>query len=192
MQLKKSWHSHAPDVDKVSLNVKSGSRIHIERGSATLTRILAAISNKLGVIQLLLVLIYLINSAGIGNPPAVKAQLRGLDTWSINLLLSNFLWQNVPGVLERCENKASSRQHSKDWTSISGSSRLGQRCSRDWQTLAQASRNKPLFLMEETLTKSLSFQSCPAAIDDVFNSKLNVIGAVGLGIAVIMVSSQMI
>ncbi|NXJ77867.1 CD9 protein, partial [Trogon melanurus] len=37
------------------------------------------------------------------------------------------------------------------------------------------------------LEMSVSFQSCPAAIDDVFNSKLNVIGAVGLGIAVIMI-----
>lgn len=36
----------------------------------------------------------------------------------------------------------------------------------------------------------VSFQPCPKAIDDVFNSKLNVIGAVGLGIAVIMVSLQ--
>lgn len=37
---------------------------------------------------------------------------------------------------------------------------------------------------------SVSLQSCPKAIDDVFQSKLNVIGAVGLGIAVIMVSSE--
>lgn len=44
--------------------------------------------------------------------------------------------------------------------------------------------------MHETLTKMVSFQPCPKAIDDVFNSKLNVIGAVGLGIAVIMVSLQ--
>uniref|UniRef100_A0A8D0GG84 CD9 molecule n=1 Tax=Sphenodon punctatus TaxID=8508 RepID=A0A8D0GG84_SPHPU len=34
---------------------------------------------------------------------------------------------------------------------------------------------------------SLLLQSCPAAIDDVFNSKLNVIGAVGIGIAVVMI-----
>ncbi|XP_054255467.1 CD9 antigen isoform X4 [Indicator indicator] len=38
---------------------------------------------------------------------------------------------------------------------------------------------------KKTLIEAAS--SCPAAIDDVFNSKLNVIGAVGLGIAVIMI-----
>lgn len=36
----------------------------------------------------------------------------------------------------------------------------------------------------------VSFQPCHNAIDDVFKSKLNVIGAVGLGIAAIMVSLQ--
>ncbi|NXF36966.1 CD9 protein, partial [Nyctibius bracteatus] len=40
---------------------------------------------------------------------------------------------------------------------------------------------------KKTMLESLSVMSCPAAIDDVFNSKLNVIGAVGLGIAVIMI-----
>ncbi|KFU95133.1 CD9 antigen, partial [Chaetura pelagica] len=36
-------------------------------------------------------------------------------------------------------------------------------------------------------TDSLSVVSCPTAINDVFKSKLNAIGAVGLGIAVIMI-----
>ncbi|XP_075567506.1 CD9 antigen isoform X5 [Pelecanus crispus] len=40
---------------------------------------------------------------------------------------------------------------------------------------------------KKTTLESFSVMSCPAAIDDVFNSKLNVIGAVGLGIAVIMI-----
>ncbi|XP_019329992.1 PREDICTED: CD9 antigen [Aptenodytes forsteri] len=40
---------------------------------------------------------------------------------------------------------------------------------------------------KKTMLESLSAVSCPDAIDDVFKSKLNVIGAVGLGIAVIMV-----
>ncbi|XP_074002734.1 CD9 antigen isoform X5 [Numenius arquata] len=40
---------------------------------------------------------------------------------------------------------------------------------------------------KKTMVESLSVVSCPAAIDEVFNSKLNVIGAVGLGIAVIMI-----
>ncbi|KAM6095070.1 CD9 antigen [Chlamydotis macqueenii] len=40
---------------------------------------------------------------------------------------------------------------------------------------------------KKTMLESLTVASCPAAIDDVFNSKLNVIGAVGLGIAVIMI-----
>ncbi|KFV73033.1 CD9 antigen [Dryobates pubescens] len=40
---------------------------------------------------------------------------------------------------------------------------------------------------KKTLIEAASVMSCPAAIDDVFNSKLNVIGAVGLGIAVIMI-----
>lgn len=31
-------------------------------------------------------------------------------------------------------------------------------------------------------------QSCPAAIDEVFNNKLHIIGGVGIGIGVIMVS----
>ncbi|NXF96663.1 CD9 protein, partial [Eubucco bourcierii] len=39
----------------------------------------------------------------------------------------------------------------------------------------------------KNLVDSISVMSCPAAIDDVFNSKLNVIGAVGLGIAVVMI-----
>ncbi|NWV02768.1 CD9 protein, partial [Ptilonorhynchus violaceus] len=39
----------------------------------------------------------------------------------------------------------------------------------------------------KTLTESLSVKSCPAAIDEVFKSKLNVIGAVGLVIAVMMI-----
>nr|XP_013225165.1 CD9 antigen [Columba livia] len=40
---------------------------------------------------------------------------------------------------------------------------------------------------KKPLLDLLSQVSCPDAIDDVFNSKLNVIGAVGLGIAVIMI-----
>ncbi|XP_025937402.1 CD9 antigen isoform X2 [Apteryx rowi] len=40
---------------------------------------------------------------------------------------------------------------------------------------------------KKTLLESFTIKSCPEAIDDVFNSKLNVIGAVGLGIAVIMI-----
>ncbi|XP_069721205.1 CD9 antigen [Phaenicophaeus curvirostris] len=40
---------------------------------------------------------------------------------------------------------------------------------------------------KKSLIESLSAVSCPAAIENVFNSKLNVIGAVGLGIAVIMI-----
>ncbi|OXB70999.1 UNVERIFIED_CONTAM: hypothetical protein H355_003422 [Colinus virginianus] len=43
---------------------------------------------------------------------------------------------------------------------------------------------------KKTLLESFTALPCPKAIDDVFNSKLNVIGAVGLGIAVIMVSLQ--
>ncbi|NXH87630.1 CD9 protein, partial [Edolisoma coerulescens] len=39
----------------------------------------------------------------------------------------------------------------------------------------------------KTLSESFSVKSCPAAIDDVFKSKFNVIGAVGLGIAVMMI-----
>lgn len=31
-------------------------------------------------------------------------------------------------------------------------------------------------------------QSCPAAIDEVFNNKLHIIGGVGIGIGLIMVS----
>ncbi|NXX95794.1 CD9 protein, partial [Centropus bengalensis] len=40
---------------------------------------------------------------------------------------------------------------------------------------------------KKSMIESLSAVSCPTAIEDVFNSKLNVIGAVGLGIAVIMI-----
>uniref|UniRef100_A0A8D0GJY9 Tetraspanin n=1 Tax=Sphenodon punctatus TaxID=8508 RepID=A0A8D0GJY9_SPHPU len=40
---------------------------------------------------------------------------------------------------------------------------------------------------QEGLIETITVQSCPAAIDDVFNSKLNVIGAVGIGIAVVMI-----
>ncbi|XP_038010213.1 CD9 antigen isoform X1 [Motacilla alba alba] len=39
----------------------------------------------------------------------------------------------------------------------------------------------------KTLSESFSIKSCPDAIDDVFKSKFNVIGAVGLGIAVMMI-----
>ncbi|NXY20189.1 CD9 protein, partial [Atrichornis clamosus] len=39
----------------------------------------------------------------------------------------------------------------------------------------------------KTLTESFSVKSCPAAIEEVFKSKFNVIGAVGLGIAVMMI-----
>ncbi|NXQ43859.1 CD9 antigen-like [Catharus ustulatus] len=39
----------------------------------------------------------------------------------------------------------------------------------------------------KTLSESFTIKSCPEAIDDVFKSKLNVIGAVGLGIAVMMI-----
>ncbi|NWW78293.1 CD9 protein, partial [Climacteris rufus] len=39
----------------------------------------------------------------------------------------------------------------------------------------------------KTLSESFSVKSCPAAIDEVFKSKFNVIGAVGLGIAVMMI-----
>ncbi|XP_017679407.1 PREDICTED: CD9 antigen [Lepidothrix coronata] len=40
---------------------------------------------------------------------------------------------------------------------------------------------------KKTLTEAITVKSCPAAIDDVFKSKFNVIGAVGLCIAVMMV-----
>ncbi|XP_009074452.1 PREDICTED: CD9 antigen, partial [Acanthisitta chloris] len=40
---------------------------------------------------------------------------------------------------------------------------------------------------KKPVLESLTVPSCPSAIDEVFNSKLNVIGAVGLGIAVIMI-----
>ncbi|XP_067387077.1 CD9 antigen [Emydura macquarii macquarii] len=40
---------------------------------------------------------------------------------------------------------------------------------------------------KKELAESLTVQSCPAAIESVFNSKLNVIAAVGIGIAVIMI-----
>uniref|UniRef100_A0A8C2TYL0 CD9 antigen n=1 Tax=Coturnix japonica TaxID=93934 RepID=A0A8C2TYL0_COTJA len=43
---------------------------------------------------------------------------------------------------------------------------------------------------KKTLAESFTTMPCPTAIDDIFNSKLNVIGAVGLGVAVIMVSLQ--
>ncbi|NXU11787.1 CD9 protein, partial [Pardalotus punctatus] len=39
----------------------------------------------------------------------------------------------------------------------------------------------------KTLSESFSVKPCPAAIDEVFKSKFNVIGAVGLGIAVMMI-----
>lgn len=35
-------------------------------------------------------------------------------------------------------------------------------------------------------------QSCPAAIDEMFNNKLHIIGGVGIGIGIIMVSLWMI
>ena len=38
------------------------------------------------------------------------------------------------------------------------------------------------------LTSLVSLQSCPSAIDEMFNSKLHIIGGVGIGIGVIMVS----
>ncbi|XP_015726988.1 CD9 antigen isoform X2 [Coturnix japonica] len=40
---------------------------------------------------------------------------------------------------------------------------------------------------KKTLAESFTTMPCPTAIDDIFNSKLNVIGAVGLGVAVIMI-----
>ncbi|KAJ7421192.1 CD9 antigen [Pitangus sulphuratus] len=40
---------------------------------------------------------------------------------------------------------------------------------------------------KKTLTESLTVKSCPEAIDEVFKSKFNVIGAVGLCIAVMMI-----
>ncbi|KGL84553.1 CD9 antigen [Tinamus guttatus] len=40
---------------------------------------------------------------------------------------------------------------------------------------------------KKSFLESFAVKSCPDAIDDVFNSKLNVIGAVGLGIAIIMI-----
>ncbi|XP_019399766.1 PREDICTED: CD9 antigen [Crocodylus porosus] len=40
---------------------------------------------------------------------------------------------------------------------------------------------------KKELLESLTVPSCPAAIEEVFNSKLNVIGAVGIGIAVVMI-----
>ncbi|NXS83989.1 CD9 protein, partial [Erpornis zantholeuca] len=39
----------------------------------------------------------------------------------------------------------------------------------------------------KTLSESFTTKSCPDAIDDVFKSKFNVIGAVGLGIAIMMI-----
>lgn len=38
------------------------------------------------------------------------------------------------------------------------------------------------------LFSPLFYQSCPAAIDEMFNNKLHIIGGVGIGIGVIMVS----
>ncbi|NXK94021.1 CD9 protein, partial [Formicarius rufipectus] len=40
---------------------------------------------------------------------------------------------------------------------------------------------------KKTITEGIVLKSCPAAIDDVFKTKFNVIGAVGLGIAIMMV-----
>uniref|UniRef100_A0A8C8S483 Tetraspanin n=1 Tax=Pelusios castaneus TaxID=367368 RepID=A0A8C8S483_9SAUR len=40
---------------------------------------------------------------------------------------------------------------------------------------------------KKELFESLTVPSCPAAIKEVFNSKLNVIGAVGIGIGVVMI-----
>ncbi|NXG18815.1 CD9 protein, partial [Grallaria varia] len=40
---------------------------------------------------------------------------------------------------------------------------------------------------KKTLAESITIKSCPAAIDEVFKTKFNVIGAVGLGIAVMMI-----
>ncbi|XP_017941733.1 CD9 antigen [Manacus vitellinus] len=40
---------------------------------------------------------------------------------------------------------------------------------------------------KKTLAEAITVKSCPAAIDDVFKSKFNIIGAVGLCIAVMMV-----
>ncbi|NP_001273843.1 CD9 antigen [Pelodiscus sinensis] len=40
---------------------------------------------------------------------------------------------------------------------------------------------------KKDIIETFTTKSCPAAIEDVFNSKLNVIGAVGIGIAVVMI-----
>ncbi|XP_006028826.1 CD9 antigen isoform X1 [Alligator sinensis] len=40
---------------------------------------------------------------------------------------------------------------------------------------------------KKELLESLTVLPCPAAIEEIFNSKLNVIGAVGIGIAVVMI-----
>nr|AIT69686.1 CD9 [Andrias davidianus] len=40
---------------------------------------------------------------------------------------------------------------------------------------------------QKDLISGLTIKSCPKAIDDVFNSKFHIIGAVGIGIAVVMI-----
>lgn len=42
---------------------------------------------------------------------------------------------------------------------------------------------------KKQLLESLQVKPCPEAINEVFNSKFHIIGAVGIGIAVVMVSA---
>ncbi|KAK2101484.1 hypothetical protein P7K49_019150 [Saguinus oedipus] len=42
----------------------------------------------------------------------------------------------------------------------------------------------------ESRTPALTLSSCPDAIKEVFDSKFHIIGAVGIGIAVVMVSGE--